>query len=234
MNVVIEHPPIQRAGKLVLEAGSIEIPALGNVGLIGANGAGKSSLLLAMAGLIRRSPAAAVSRLWSNPRTFLMPQEPAVPLWLTSEQIAGLYQVDWTTTVNSLPDLRLQELSGKTAGAMSGGQRQVLMFALAIGADANVTLLDEPFSNLDLPRRYAAIRIMRKATRGLVFISAQSTADVVDCCDWYVVLREGRYAFCGSVVDLLGSGWHDDPSRQQRLEQRLLELTGFADAAVAN
>jgi ABC-type multidrug transport system ATPase subunit len=59
-------------------------------------------------------------------------------------------------------------------------------------------------------------------------VSSQVVADVADICDYYVVLRDGRYAFCGPVEELLGAGWQEDPTRASRLESRFLALSGFS------
>jgi ABC-type multidrug transport system ATPase subunit len=232
MTVVIEHSEIRRGHYAVLEAGRLELPARSTVAVIGANGAGKSSLFLALSDvLVGRAGTLEVSAPWEAPRVALMPQESALPHWLSGERIAALYGLRLDVLAAALPELRLDEMAGLTGAQMSGGQRQALSLGLALGAQADLTILDEPLAHLDLPRRRAALRAVAGCSSGLVLVSTQSAADVVDCCDWYVVLREGRYVFSGPVEALLGDAWRSDPERQARLESHLLELIGFGSAA---
>jgi ABC-2 type transport system ATP-binding protein len=231
MMVIIEHGRIRRGARVVLQPGRLELPDRAAVAVIGANGAGKSTLFLALADVLsRRRGTLRLSAPWTAPRVAFMPQEAALPLWLTGARIAELYGVRLEQLAAAAPGLRLEELEGATAAQLSGGQRQTLALALALGARADLTLLDEPLAHLDLPRRLAAMRAIADTRSGLLLMSAQSTADVMECCDWYVVLRAGGYAFSGPVASLLGEAWRSDPARQSRLEERLLELIGFGSA----
>jgi ABC-type multidrug transport system ATPase subunit len=231
MMVTIEHGPIRRGGQLVLEAGRLDFPEQATVAVIGANGAGKSTLFLALSDvLVGRAGSLEVTTPWTDPRVALVPQEAALPHWLTGARIAELYGFRLEELVSALPELRLDEMARLTGAQMSGGQRQALSLGLALCARADLTILDEPLAHLDLPRRHAALRAVAACSSGLALMSTQSTADVVDCCDWYVVLREGRYVFSGPVEALLGEAWRSDPERQARLESHLLELIGFASA----
>jgi ABC-type multidrug transport system ATPase subunit len=228
VSVTIEHGRIRRGRKYVLNEGSLVLPERATVGVIGANGAGKTTLFLALTGaLAGRSARLRVETPWPVLRMAFMPQEPTLPGWASPAAAAELYGLALDELGTRFPGLRLHDLAAGMCRHLSGGQRQSLMLAIALGLDAPITVLDEPLSQLDLPRRYAALRTIAAHEHGLVLISSQSTADVVDCCDWYVVLREGSYAFCGPVEELLGPEWRSDPGRQQKLERQLLELTGF-------
>jgi ABC-2 type transport system ATP-binding protein len=225
MNMWIEHGAIRRGASVVLQPATLELPDAGTIGVIGANGAGKSTLFMALAGLLRNGPSALATAQGS---LFYMPQTPALPSWLTAGEVARLFGQDLHELMVRCSELRLGELGGVRTGRLSGGQRQVLFLALALNSKADMLLLDEPVAHLDLPRRYAALRMLASTAGQLRFVSAQSTADVVDCCDWYIVLRAGAYVFNGPVEALLGTGWRTDATRQARLEERLLELSGFA------
>jgi ABC-type multidrug transport system ATPase subunit len=230
--VRIEHGVIRRGGKIVLDAGRVELPDRGTVAVIGANGAGKSSLFLALTdSLLYRRHGLRFEPAWHGTSMFCMPQAPALPPWLTAEAVARLYGQDIRMSAQRFPRFRLEEIYASRVRNMSGGQRQILMLALALSATADITILDEPLASLDLPRRHAALQAIGAARPGLTLMSSQSAADVIDCCDWYIVLRAGRYAFCGPVEELLGEEWRMDATRQARLEARLLELSGFAPVA---
>jgi ABC-2 type transport system ATP-binding protein len=234
MNVVIEYGRIRRGRRDVLLPGRLELPARATVAVIGANGAGKSTLFLALTDiLVARAGTLTVTAPWEAPCVAFMPQETALPHWLTGAAIAQLYGFRLNALAGAIPDLRLEEIAEVTAARMSGGQRQALALGLTLGARADLTILDEPLAHLDLPRRYAALRAIAARTTGLTLISTQSVADVVDGCEWYVVLRAGSIVFNGPVAGLLDGAWRTDPERQARLEHRLLELMGFEGAGLA-
>jgi ABC-type multidrug transport system ATPase subunit len=233
MNVSIEYGPIRRGRRDVLRHGRLELPARAAVAVIGANGAGKSTLFLALTDiLVRRSGTLAVTVPWEDPRVAFMPQETALPGWLTGAAIAQLYGFRLDALGSSMPELRLDEMTALRGTEMSGGQRQALALGLALGARAHLTILDEPLTHLDLPRRHAALRAIAGHSSGLTLMSTQSAADVVDVCDWYIVLHDGGIVFNGPVTGLLDDAWHGDPARQARLEHRLLELMGFGKAGL--
>jgi ABC-type multidrug transport system ATPase subunit len=228
MSVHVEHGVVRRGRRTVLQPGAFSLPATGTVGVIGVNGSGKTTLFMGLADVLPAGAGAVSIRApWQSPRTAFMPQEAALPLWLTPARTARLYGMELAALDAALPGLRLAELRDRTVGQLSGGQRQVLSLALALGRRADLTILDEPLAHLDLPRRHEALRAIAAHETGLTLVSAQSTADVVDCCDAYIVLRDGRYVFCGTVEELLGEEWRTDPARRERLEARLLELLGF-------
>jgi ABC-2 type transport system ATP-binding protein len=116
---------------------------------------------------------------------------------------------------------------------MSGGERQAVSLAACLGPSAEVLMLDEPFAHLDFTRRIAAIELLRERAPGrlLTLISSQNAADLVTLCNWYLVLRDGRAVFTGSLAELLT----EDTAAEDRLsavEKRLLGLLGGSPESV--
>ena len=78
-------------------------------------------------------------------------------------------------------------------GGLSGGQRQAIAIARAIGADSTVVLLDEPTAALGVAQTrevLETIRQLRDTGHAVVYIS-HNLRDVFEVCDRITVLRQG-------------------------------------------
>jgi iron complex transport system ATP-binding protein len=165
-----------RATNLVLAYGahtavatsSFEIPTGTVTAIIGPNGSGKTTVLHALAGLIKpasgtvevlgTSPNRARSRVsyvlqsvgmpTGTPitvrETVAMARYATLGLWHRSTA-ADRSRVDWAIKELGIGDLRSRHL-----GELSGGQRQRVYMAQGIAQDHDVLLLDEPLTGLDL------------------------------------------------------------------------------------
>jgi ABC-2 type transport system ATP-binding protein len=217
----IRHGPIRRGHRSVLEPAHFEVPLPATIGIVGINGSGKSSLFMALAGVLpRRRGAAEVFVRGSSAGVAYVPQSPVFPDWLAVEAIARLYATDFNDLQERMPALYLQELARQRSGALSNGQRQVLAIAIALGRDADITLMDEPFAALDFRRRIGALELLQQWRQdhpeSAFLLASQASADLTGLCDHFLVLRDGRYAYRGPV-DRLGAREHD-------VERQLLRL----------
>jgi len=227
------HEPIRRGRRVVLHAAAVPLPASGVIGIVGVNGAGKSTLFHALAGTLRGAGAAIRAGRSIGPEETVgfAPQEPAFPDWLDVADVARLYGAEIDDVVRRTPGLLVEEIRTRSVHALSAGQRQALAIALALAAGSNLTLLDEPFAPLDFRRRFGLVRLLRarrgEDARGLVLVSSQSAADLLDTCDWILVLRDGRYVHSGAA-DILTAGIADPAKARQRFEAAVLALLGAA------
>lgn len=229
---VLKHDAVRRGGRVVLPPATLSLPSTGTIGIVGVNGAGKSTLFQALAGAL--PPALGAAALEPRPAgapVAWAPQQPAFPGWLHVECVAWLYGLELTGLFRRFGGLLLEELHGKRAGSLSVGQRQALSVALALALDAPLTILDEPFASLDFRRRVGLVRHLQACraphTRGITLISSQSAADLLETCDWIVVMRQGEYVFSGEVRRLVDGALNGAETRQ-RFEQALI---GLLDAA---
>jgi ABC-2 type transport system ATP-binding protein len=216
----IAAPPVYRGGQRVLDALSIDVPDNAVVGLVGINGAGKSSLMLQLCGMLRHAPQPAEPVGYS-------PQRPTFPEWLDPSQIAAMFGFTLDDLATQFPGLLLHELAPLKRGSMSVGHAQVLSVALALALRAPLTLLDEPFAPLDFRRRIGLSKLLSARsdeTRGVVLVSSQSAAELTNVCSWVVVLSGGTCVFAGPIDELVGTAAGDSDSRRDRLEQRILAL----------
>jgi ABC-type multidrug transport system ATPase subunit len=231
--VKINVPPVRRGRLLVLnrqEWGFPETTAV--IGLLGINGAGKSSFFLSLAGLLmgRETPIVSVGGRTFESFSFL-PQAPTLPPWLTAEELAATYSLPFGELEDRFPGLLLAELKERSVSHLSEGQVQTLALALILGADADVTLLDEPLSALDLRRRRGLREYLsqwRESSAGkrLAILSTQNVTEIVDFCDAIVVLHEGECRFCGSVTDLANKNPPGPDALGSTMEDSLVQLLG--------
>jgi ABC-type multidrug transport system ATPase subunit len=233
----LRHGGVRRGRRLVLGAGELVVPVGSHVAVIGLNGAGKTTLLLHAAGTLGARPPCVVEleaadgwRAVDGWTRALAPQQPRLPTWLPVADVIRLYGHDPTAAAAALPGLRLGQLLGTRAGALSVGQAQAVSLALALMSDADIVLLDEPLAPLDFRRRIGAIAALAARPRkGVLLLAAQSAADVLQVCDWLTVLERGRPVYVGPVRALIAAvGGHRaaGASAAALLEDRLLGLLG--------
>ncbi len=146
-----------------LEGASLEIHQGERVAIIGPNGAGKSTLIKAMMGLLQ--PRTGSVRVHSSNLHCLgyVPQYEAVnwdfPVTVRDVVMMGqLRRIGWLrwpgrehqhTTEEALARVGLTEFAGRQVGQLSGGQRRRVFIARALAQQAEILILDEPFSGVD-------------------------------------------------------------------------------------
>lgn len=216
-----------RYGASVAVSAVTESAAKGEwVGLIGANGAGKSSLLRAAAQLVPYDGAVKVAgetmgRISPRRRARLVayvPQQPELP--------AGMSAIDYTLLgrtphigyfgVESAEDQRvcaevldrigLAGLAERHLSTLSGGELQRVVLARALAQDAPVLLLDEPTSALDLGRRVDALELVDelRRERGLTVLSAMHDLTLAaQFADRLVLMSGGQVVAAGVPADVL-------------------------------
>lgn len=196
------------------------------VGLIGANGAGKSSLLRAVAHLVAhdgvvRVAGEAMGSLSTRRRARLIayvPQQPELP--------AGMSVIDYVLLgrtphigyfgVESMQDrqhcaevldrIDLADLADRHLSTLSGGELQRVVLARALAQEAPVLLLDEPTSALDLGRRVDALELVDelRRERGLTVLSAMHDLTLAaQFADRLVLLSAGSVVASGAPADVL-------------------------------
>ncbi len=162
-------------GRPVLWNVDIRLPARGMSAVVGPNGAGKSTLFKAALGLVPAltgevrllgEPVARVRR-----RIAYMPQRNSVD-WdfpVTARDVAamGLYgRVGWFRRLSNrqleaadsaLERVGLAEFRHRQIGRLSGGQQQRVFLARALAQEADLLLLDEPFSGIDVASEAAIL-----------------------------------------------------------------------------
>ncbi|GHF39194.1 ABC transporter ATP-binding protein [Deinococcus metalli] len=176
--------------------------------LLGPNGAGKTTAISLMLGL--GAPTAGQVRvLGGNPRQDdvrrrigSMPQESALPPALTVREAVELFARFYPAPLGTAQALALADLgsvAGRRAGALSGGQKRRLAFALAVVGNPQVLLIDEPTTGMDAQSRqafWAAVTDLKDAGRTILLTThyleeAERAADRVVVMNAGAVLADG-------------------------------------------
>ncbi|MGB9632816.1 MAG: metal ABC transporter ATP-binding protein [Chloroflexaceae bacterium] len=164
----------------VLREVSLTLPPGVRAALIGPNGSGKSTLLKAVAGLL--PPRAGTILIYGRPvgachhRVAYLPQRGDVdwrfPVTLERMVLAGRYvHLGWLRRPGDddrervqtiLVKLGLEDLAGRQISQLSGGQQQRALLARALVQEADLLLLDEPLSAVDVASRRIIDEVLRE------------------------------------------------------------------------
>ncbi len=199
------------------------------VGVIGANGAGKTTFLRAVAGLdpyqgtvtLDGREVAELSRRRLARLVAYVPQHPQLPSDMTAVSYVALGRTphlgyfgsegptDRALCLDLLARLALSTMAHRRLGNLSGGEIQRLVLARALAQEAPVLLLDEPTSALDLSTRVEALELVDelRAEHHLTVIGAMHDLTLAaQFADRLVLLSAGSVAAVGSPSEVLDEG----------------------------
>jgi iron complex transport system ATP-binding protein len=167
----------------VLRGVDLHVGSGERVCLVGPNGAGKSTLLRCLTGGIR--PAAGIVRLDGIPvaesdraslarRVAVVPGQVELPFSMRVEEVVALGRIphenpltgprpaDRAAVDASLARAGIEHLRGRDARALSMGERQLVLIALALAQGGRLIILDEPTVHLDLRHQVAVLTLLRE------------------------------------------------------------------------
>ena len=206
-----------RAGRPAVQALSLALARGEVLGLLGVNGAGKSTTLAMIAGALR--PDSGSIRLHGEdflerPELarrligWLPERAPAWPELTVAEhldahgRLRGLRAPELRAARTAIVErLELQPLARRLAGTLSQGQRQRLGLACALLHRPALLVLDEPANALD-PVQVGSLRklIREQAAAGTaVILSTHLLVEVTAVCDRVAILHEGQLRHDGPV-----------------------------------
>ncbi|MDF5756284.1 ATP-binding cassette domain-containing protein [Spongiactinospora sp. TRM90649] len=214
MTLAVRDLRVSRGGREVLHDVTLDVPPGQITALLGANGAGKSTLVLTVAGLL---PVTAGSITAGDDRlTGLRPERvrrlgvAAVPEGhrvLRSLTVADNLRVagpDATPALEAFPELR--DLSDRLAGALSGGQQQMLALAQAMVGGPRYLLVDELSFGLApavVGRLVPALVALAERGAGVLLIE-QYTRLALELAERVHVLDRGHITMHGTPDEVRG------------------------------
>ncbi|GGO71232.1 ABC transporter ATP-binding protein [Nonomuraea cavernae] len=184
---------------------SLALPRGRVAALVGPNGAGKTTLMHAVVGLLRPATGSVTAR---GRVAFMAQDKPLYDGFTVAEMLAFGRRTNpgWDGEAAASRLAALGIPPGRKVGRLSGGQQAQVALTLALARRPGLLVLDEPLANLDPLARHDVMRaIMAEvAERELtVLLSSHVVSDLVDTCDWLVVLNGGRVQVSGDIEDLL-------------------------------
>ncbi len=199
-----KHLSVHFADRSALEDITLDFHTGETTSLVGPNGAGKSTLLKCLSGMLEpthgevlldrqivRRPTPRVAYVsqrsdvdWKFPIDVL-----AVAMMgraLRANRLLPVSERDRQEALAALHEVRMGRFAHIQIGALSGGQQQRVFIARALIQQADVYLLDEPFSGVDAPTQSLVLQILddlRRTGKTIVFAThdlsmAEQSADV--------------------------------------------------------
>ena len=220
-------------GHAALRGASFTIHHGESVGVVGANGAGKSTILLHLAGVlfanqgtvrvgdcpVTRDTVVEVRRhvgfVFQDPDDQLfMPTVIEDVAFGPSNQHLPRTEVMRRATA-ALERVGISHLANRPPHRLSGGERRAAALATVLAMDPDILLLDEPSTSLDPVSRRRLIGYLDAFEHTRV-VATHDLDLVLDVCERTLVLSEGRVVADGPSAELLGN--------QELLERAGLEL----------
>ncbi|MDR1020780.1 MAG: ABC transporter ATP-binding protein [Synergistaceae bacterium] len=212
-------------------------------GIVGPDGAGKSTMLRLAMGLVR--PDSGVIRMFGGDprenrvRAGYVPQRFSLYQNLTVMENLSLYSDVYGVTASSgaqrelLERMGLWEFRGRLAGLLSGGMKQKLMLAACVAHGPEALFLDEPTTGVDpLSRRDFWTALYEMNARGVTVIVSTPYMDEAELCSDLVLLNLGEVIMRGAPNELLEGYGHvldvyfDDPQETAGFQNRETDIGG--------
>ena len=192
------------------------------IGLLGANGSGKSTILKLAGGLLKAS--GGYVNLWGKPvssyknrdRAKLLsylPQMLDINIPFTVKEIVGMgfypYDILPELTVDdALEMVGLEDKAGALITNLSGGERRRVYIAMTLLQGAGLLLLDEPLANLDIKYQVELIKLLKELRdrRNISVVMALHDINIAFQFDRIMLIKDGNMLSVGSPEEVLTGG----------------------------
>lgn len=240
------------AGRPAVRELSFTVPRGELFGIVGPDGAGKTTTLRMLAGVLRPTSGDA----WIDGASVRADPEGVKAGIAYMAQRFGMYtdltvreNIDFYADLYRVPVAerrrrvaRLHEFSGlgpfenRLAGQLSGGMQQKLSLSCALIHEPRVLLLDEPTFGVDpISRRDLWLILHETVGRGVTVVASTAYLDEAERCDRVLLLQEGRAAAVAPPAELqaslAGRVLALATARPREVEQALRGLGAVASAA---
>ena len=202
----------------------ISLPILNGefIGLLGANGSGKSTILKLASGILQ--PISGQIHLWgkelgsipNRDRAKLLSYLPQfldmnIPFTVREFVGMGLYPYETMpelTVDDAIEMVGLTDYSESLTTNISGGERRRVYIALTLLQGAGLILLDEPLANLDIRYQMELIKLLKDlgAKRNITAVMALHDINIAFQFDRLILVKEGRIIGNGKPEEVLTKG----------------------------
>ena len=216
---IVTRNLVKRRGRQrALDGLSLSVPRGAVMGMVGANGAGKTTWMMTVAGVLRPE-AGEIDLLGGGPfnatrhggRVAILPQDSEFPLEDTPEgalyrfgRLQGLTTAAARRSVReALAAVNLTERARSRMRTLSHGMRKRAMVAQCFVGRPEVVLLDEPLNGLD-PVEADRLRrfILSQRGRQTIVISSHNLEDIERLCTHVAFIDKGRVTRMDSVASI--------------------------------
>ncbi len=222
-DVSVSYRSVKGEPKKIYEQMNLELLKGEKIALIGSNGAGKSTMMKLMTGLIKPNVGEImlkgvavqdtkperlskyVSMVYQNPEDMFIKDS-------IEADIAYAMQVreveNWKEkTADLLERFRLTELKNQDGRLLSGGQMRRASLAIGVALNPEILLLDEPTANLDIATRKEIMKTLKDMAdvTDTVMIATHDMQLVSEWAERIIVLYQGKVIADGSRNEIFGN-----------------------------
>ena len=235
----VQNLSVRYDGRVALDDVTFHLHAGERVAVVGPNGAGKSTLFKVVAGVLTPSEGT-VTISGSGPATHVcigyVPQRSNVdwnfPVSVADVVMMGRSAVmgalrwptvrDWDFVRGALDTVEMSDLAKRQIGELSGGQQQRMFIARALAQEAELMLMDEPLTGLDVPSQEGILTLLDKLQKQKVTVMV-ATHDLDQAGKYFdrVMLLNRK---------LIGFGKSEEILKPQRLMQAYGDRLRMVDA----
>jgi len=189
------------------------------IGLLGANGSGKSTILKLGSGILK--PSSGSLLLWGKDMHTLnnrdraklisyLPQTLDISVPFTVKELVGMglypYDIPPAMTVDDALDMvGLSDKADAHLPDLSGGEKRRTFIAMTLLQGAGLLLLDEPLANLDIKYQIDLVRLLRrlKEERNISVVMALHDINMALQFESVILIQKGRIIALGSPEAVL-------------------------------
>ena len=222
-NLSVSYRTVKGEPKKIYEQLNLDLHKGEKIALIGSNGAGKSTMMKLMTGLVKPNEGEIylkglpvhntkpellskyVSMVYQNPEDMFIKDS-------IEADIAYAMQVrdvaDWQEkTAALLERFRLTNLKERDGRLLSGGQMRRASLAIGVALRPEILLLDEPTANLDIATRKEIMKTLKEMedVTDTVMIATHDMQLVSEWAERIIVLYQGKVVADGSRNDIFGN-----------------------------
>ena len=219
-NVTVKYRSVKGEPPKVFDQFNLKINKGEKIALIGSNGAGKSTMLKLMMGLVH--PEEGSVSIKGVPTRKMKKEELGKTISLVYQNPEEMFikdsirkDIEYAMKVRNVPEyekrtddllemFRLTELADRDGRLLSGGQMRRASLGIGVALNPEMLLLDEPTANLDIATRREILKTLRML-KGVTDTVIIATHDMQLVCDWaerIIVLYGGYVIADGSKEEI--------------------------------
>ena len=216
MSLILKNVSKTFVGKVAVDNISFSVEKPGVYGLLGTNGAGKTTIIRMLLGIIKKDSGEitwngkAVDR--KNVNFGYLPEERGVyPKTKIMDQLMyfaelkGMKKDEAISSINKwAKELKVEEYLQMPAEKLSKGNQQKIQFMTAIIHDPELIVLDEPFSGLDPVNTEVLKNIIINLVKDgkYIIMSAHQMATIEEFCSDILILNKGKTVLQGNLKQI--------------------------------
>ena len=216
MELCIDRLTKQYENKIAVDRVSLQLTN-GVYGLLGANGAGKTTFIRMFCGILKPTSGTVTfdgmdvsseeyrAELGYLPQDFgYYPDFNGMDFLLYMASLKGLTKTEAKRKSKKLLELvSLSDVAKKKIATYSGGMKQRLGIAQALLNDPKIIILDEPTAGLDPKERVRFRNLIKElGTESIVLLSTHIVSDIEHIADTVLMMKAGQIVFNGSADEI--------------------------------